>query len=688
MTGGAIGDDRLAVLSEALQEKIAGRKVRAAVFTTFTFDPGFFELHILPNLFNRPFHQVEKIKRVQLEEALEFTQSVGVYYDATAIGPDATPAHLDFARIALRRRTGCFHPKLIFVLVEDGVDDDWGEEFQLDPPLALIVGVGSANLTRAGWWENVETGHFEELSDCEVSGKRCSFRRDLLSLLRQVRSFGGVGDDHSALDMVTEFVRRRVNKKEHTQNTFAGRFYTRLFHGQQTLPDWLVDVGVDRYEWNLEVISPYFDGGDARVLRDLIEAIEPNETRVFLPRDHAGEALVSPEFCDSVAAMATWSDLPAGLQQRSGAKLKADAATRRRVHAKVYRLWNTNGQEVVLTGSVNLTTAAHSTARSGNFEAAFLVDVSEMAGRRRWWLQPLDAEPVCAEQVLDEADDAAPVYADIYLRYDWCRSVFEYRLDEPSEEAMEIREVAGATLCMISTPVDGAWTALPENAADKIRTLLVSTSFVEIVHSKGSWRVLIREKGMHRKPSLLGDLSPEEILRYWSLLSNEQRAVFIERRLSEGGTIEGLPITHERLPAMETIFDRVAGVFHAFENKYRHLTAAIAKGETKEAQATLFGMKYDSLPVLLGKLTEAEDRDPVMAYLTFLCAQQLLVRIECDHPDFVTEHHDDRLHLDRSLDRLAELREGLLRDDPQRSDFLEWYESMFSGVLDIEEAPA
>ncbi len=31
------------VLSQALAEKIEGRKVKVALFTTFTFDPGFFE---------------------------------------------------------------------------------------------------------------------------------------------------------------------------------------------------------------------------------------------------------------------------------------------------------------------------------------------------------------------------------------------------------------------------------------------------------------------------------------------------------------------------------------------------------------------------------------------------------------------------------------------------------------------
>ncbi len=688
MASAAIGDDRLAVLGEALQEAVAGRKVRAAVFSTFTFDPGFFELHILPNLFDRPFHQVEKIKRVQLEDALQSTQAVATYYDAEGISSDATPAHLDFARIALRRRTGCFHPKLVLVLVEDHVDEDWGDEFRLDPPLALVVGTLSANLTRAGWWENVETGHFEELSDRDVSDEKCSFRRDLMSLLKQLRAFGGPDDDHAALDMISAFVRTRATKNEPTHRMHGGRYYTRLFHGQQPLADWLVDAGLNRFDWNLEVISPYFDSGDARVLRDLIEVTQPNETRVFLPRDHAGDALVTPEFRDSVAEVATWGDLPAGIQQRGGAKLKAEATTRRRVHAKVYRFWSSDGREVVLTGSVNLTSAAHSASKAGNFEAAFLVDTSDALGRRRWWLHPLDSEPACASNVEAEIDETTPVYVDVHLRYDWSREAFEYRLDDPSDGPLEIRTVAGPTICSIPKPQVGDWTALPEDAAATIRELLLSTSFVAIHHPRGTWRVLVREEGMHRRPSLLQDLSPEEILRYWSLLSDEQRSTFIERRLDDVGTLEGLNITRGRLPVTETVFDRVAGVFHAFERQYRRLSTAIGKGETKDAQATLFGTKYDSLPVLLQKIAEEEDRDAVMSYLTFLCARQLLSRIESDHPAFVEDCGDDRAHLTEALARLRDLRDALMSDDDARGPFLAWYEEMFGGVLEVEEATA
>ena len=47
------------VFTQALSDVINGRRVRAGLFTTFSFDPGFFELNILPTLFDQSFSQVD-----------------------------------------------------------------------------------------------------------------------------------------------------------------------------------------------------------------------------------------------------------------------------------------------------------------------------------------------------------------------------------------------------------------------------------------------------------------------------------------------------------------------------------------------------------------------------------------------------------------------------------------------------
>jgi ABC-type proline/glycine betaine transport system ATPase subunit len=80
----------MAVLSQSLAEAIRGRQVRAGVFTTFTFDPGFFELHVLPLLFDEPFSQVDKVRRIQLEDRLS-SVDLAVYYDRSARKGETRP---------------------------------------------------------------------------------------------------------------------------------------------------------------------------------------------------------------------------------------------------------------------------------------------------------------------------------------------------------------------------------------------------------------------------------------------------------------------------------------------------------------------------------------------------------------------------------------------------------------------
>jgi hypothetical protein len=154
-----------AVLSERFEEHVAGRQLIAAVFLTFTFDPEFFEQQVLPVFLDVPTSHSEAIRRVQLEDALkDVRHRVAVYYDQNGLTPDAKSARLDISRVPIRHPTGIFHPKNVFALVEETEPDVDGYRAQ-----SLIVACMSANLTRAGWWENVEVCHIEEIGEGESS---------------------------------------------------------------------------------------------------------------------------------------------------------------------------------------------------------------------------------------------------------------------------------------------------------------------------------------------------------------------------------------------------------------------------------------------------------------------------------------------------------------------------------------
>ena len=72
-------------------------------------------------------------------------------------------------------------------------------------------------------------------------------------------------------------------------------------------------------------------------------------------------------------------------------------------------------------------------------------------------------------------------------------------------------------------------------------------------------------------------LTPEEILEYWSLLTPAQRAQFMESHIVD--QVEGLPVVPvDRLHASNTLFDRFAGIYHAFGCLERAVDRALEDG--------------------------------------------------------------------------------------------------------------
>lgn len=664
------------VLAQALGDRIGGRRVRAAVFTTYSFDPGFFELHVLPVLFDQPFRQADKLKRIQLEDALRDLDHVAVYFDQTALAADGGPAQLDYRRIDIRRRTGVFHPKLVLVLVEE-------TDPELEGMQSLVVGISSANLTRAGWWENVECAHFEEIGARDLEDERVSWRSDLMKLLVGIRNSSGSGEDHGALEEIRTFLRRQTNPATFSRAKAGGRWHTRIFYGQDKLANWLRELRLDGREWNLEIVSPFFPPAGAGPLEGLLESLAPRETRVYLPQDpETRAALVSEKTYRAIEEVgAKWSVLPGELLSR-GRSTDLGRQPPRRVHAKTYRLWSKEHGDIQILGSVNLSAAAHGHSRSGNFEAAWLVDVSDSGLPRRWWLRPLD-RPV--ETFVEKADDEREGHdrlgLDLSLRFDWGARTLSYRFGEPTPCGVAVGLASGRPLFSFTAKPSTEWRPVPTADVDDLAQVLRSTTLFRATARDLDWTILVREENLAYRPSLLETLTPEEILEYWALLTPEQRAVFLEKRIE--ASLEGLPVGgNENQPAPSKLFDGFAGIFHAFGCLRRHVAEAIAEDRPREAESRLFGAKYDSLPSLLRKTLdrrEAKDEkhDPINAYVTFLCARQLWDGVRREHADFVAERRKTAADLEQLLGACTELRGEVGLDADEGEAFLDWYERSF-----------
>ena len=662
------------VLSDELKSAIASRRLVAAVFLTFRFDPDFFEQQVLPLFFDVPLNHAEAIKRVQMEDLLrEIPHGVAVYYDQNGLVADAKPARLDVRRIAIRHATGIFHPKNVFALVEAVEPGRDGHHTQ-----TLIVASMSANLTRAGWWENVEVCQIEKVEEGELT----RLKDDLFGFLEglQRRSLEKAADGHAALKAVKAFLRTTTQRQLRSSD---GRLEPHFFHGATTVLEFLdAAAGRELRGLNLEIISPYFDAGPTSTpLSDLIEQFSPKEVRVFLPKTEAGEALCSKELFEWVKSLpgVSWARLPKDVT-RGG---KAENAKGRMVHAKVYRFFSAQRKrEVLFVGSVNLTGAAH--RRGGNLETGFLVEI-DSPRRPDWWMERDGSKPNIYVPRGEEEGAVSNSGSRVSLRYWWDSKLAQAYWDDPALSPVLTVSWTGVVLFDIDSLESRQWTDLSPKAAAGLEHALGSTSILQVTGDRGeAVPFLVQEEGMKSKPSALFDLSPSEILRYWSLLTAEQRAAFLEARAPEAAIADedaNLVSRYARAAEKDTFFDRFAGIFISFGNLERHIRESLEAGNGRPAEYRLFGQKYDSLGRLLDRVREDSEKsrnEMVEHYLMALCARQSVTELRRDFVDFFAAHAADARRLEKQLAIAGSLRARLAEgDDPTMTDFLEWFEKWF-----------
>jgi hypothetical protein len=665
-----------AVLSEHFQEHMAGRRLCSAVFLTYQFDPGFFEQEVLSVILDIPLSHATALRLVQLEDAIgKLPGQVAVYYDANGLVVGSSgSAKLDVRRVPVQHHTGIFHPKNVFLLVEDEEPDEDGCRAR-----TLIVASMSANLTRSGWWENVECCHVEEIAEWD----KTRLKDDILALINELRRKVVADGGRLALQEIRAFLK---SVEPRLQKSTSGRLHPHFYLGRDSLSDFLESTAGDALRGTyLEVISPYFDDApECRPLVELIDRFQPKKVRVYLPRSASGEVLCRRELFESVRRQpgVEWGMLPKQLL-RLGA---SEDAGERFVHAKIYRFFTQSPKrEICFVGSANLTSPAHQA--KGNFETGFLVEVPTPR-RPDFWMTPEDREPT-AFQVRKEDDAAAASSGTrLNLRYhwDWARAE---ALWDAKDESPELRlEARGISLGSVPALPPKTWIEIDVVLAGRIAESLQETSLFTVYGNDDKPALLlVQEEGMSHKPSLLFRLSATDILRYWSLLTQEQRAAFLEARAPEIALLgEGADLVAQAKITLgeDTLFDRFAGFFHAFGCLEQTVRQSLDAGNEKEANYRLFGKKYDSLGSLLDRLaSEDASGDDVDRYVLFLCAKQLCQEVEREYPDYWRAHRDDARSLVARFAYLDTLRKRLIEHNSNEPEwggfesFLQWFDRWF-----------
>jgi hypothetical protein len=656
-------------LSDHFQFRMEGRRLRSAVLLTYQFDPGFFEQEVLPVFFDIGLSHASAIRLLQLEDAIrDLEGEIAVYYDAGGlVVGDAGSAKLDVRYIPIQHNA-IFHPKNVFLLVEDEEADENNER-----QLYLIFACMSANLTRSGWWENIECCHVEEMA----YGDKNRLKEDVTKFLQSIKRRSPGGTTHNAIDDILTFLRASEQRK---QKSVAGELQSHFYRGGESLPEFLSrQIGRQMNGGYLEIISPYFDDADdCEPLEELIRLFEPKDVRVFLPRSASGEALVRKELFESVTELPKvgWGRLPKDIMRRGSREENGE----RFVHAKLYRFFTQSPKrEICFLGSPNLTRSAHQ--KDGNIESGFLVEVPTPR-RPEFWLSPDSKTPI-EFAVRGEVDGADSGSSPLNIRYNWDTETASAFWDHKATSPVLHIYDRNVPLGEIGPLASRDWIELSSEIATAISSILGNTTLVE-VHCEGEKPayVLIQEEGMSHKPSLLLQLSTADILRYWSLLSAEQRAAFIDSRatdLAGMGTGSDLVVKSKLALDNDTLFDRFAGFFHAFGCLERAVRKSLDDGQPKQANYRLFGKKYDSLGTLLERVAaQRETLDAIDGYVILMCCKQLCIELAKDYPDYWREQVDNTKKLNDRLTNLASVRDRLLKDNEDGfGDFLNWFDKWF-----------
>lgn len=658
------------VLSDTLRRLLAGRRVKAGLFTTYTFEPQFFEEEIVSLLSDEAFHTEPKLRMLQLEELLN--SEIGpltVYYDRSGLRGDGA-ARLDVRYIPVHVPNGVFHPKIVLLLTTS--NDPAVESEQ-----TLICGILSSNLTKGGWWSLLECAHFETVTE----GSRCSFKKDLQGLLRDLGRVAGPDADREALELIAAFANGLDDIKH---DTLKGQLRPRIVAGTRSLTSFLSEVRQSTLKGTtLEVISPFFDEHKAAPLRELVHELEPQRTFVFLPRGDDGVvACAESVYKDALTIPGVkWAQFR---EEDSLLRLGKDKhAKRRSVHAKVYRFTHrSDNYEALVIGSHNLTTPA--VGRGRNFEASFFLEV-EPQPRVEPWLEWDDKMPrrfnvpdPAIEAELPRSDVAIP----LQVKFDWAPPESCRLLWEGSAESGALRlELKSSQVFECESLSPGRWkTLLPADTA-AVRDRLVSSALLTVRLDTGdTGMILVQEVGMYRKPPILLTLSPAEVLAYWARLTPGQRSQYWEERLN-GFDISMLTSEGLELPPLRqqtSMFETYAGIFHGFEMLRERLSMSLKAEETKQARHLLFGDRHESLPRLLRRVQSSDETNTevISRYLIILSARQLLYWLKKEHREFLDAHQVQVAELQLLVQNVGELR-SQLNVGPDHAKFLNWFEGHF-----------
>lgn len=634
-------------ISDAVRTAIGEREVMQAFFSTYSFEPDFFELEVLPLLLGNPaLSSNETIRYYQLQSLMrQHYGRLAVVYDLDVFDPQLAP-RLEVDYLPMRVGGACQHAKLMVLVVRERQSEQQ----------SIVIGAGSFNLTKAGWWENLEVGHWVELKAGYAPG---NIHKPLLDALNFYHAQAPVPVLEAILGVAQSF--EMTTDDPDCFFYFSGRGPKRI-HFDAFIAD------KTNANAPLEVISPFFaTEGDNQVIQNLLKR-HPSVT-VLLPLDEHGHALVDRKsvYEELPSETVTWGRWSESIRE---SHLDPKAGYRK-LHAKIYQ--SAGYDPWAFIGSVNLSYKAF----RQNVEAGFLL----RGHATKLFLAPLQTPPdrfKIEPEAVSKGDSGGEDMPPIHALFDWQTETIHLTSTKPGSltlldsssdvllsvqlNAIEDQSVQAPELkhhLQGSSLLHARWQSEENSAAGTVlisqRNIFCRPTHLPPLELQDLLRVFI---GMHesRRLELFGDLAVRLLHGSEEALQDE----FLPELISEGG--------------VESFFAEFSQVNGAFWELMERLYKAEQDGDLQTLAYYLHGHQPDSLRKLIETTAKTPNEKPpslIVRYLTLLSVVDLLKRF--------AKHTDASLlrNAEKALLRLEKNELLMQLDADQGEQFLHWFKAKF-----------
>lgn len=635
-------------ISEAFRAVIGEREVVQAFFTTYSFEPDFFELEVLPLLLGNPaLSSNESIRYYQLQSLMrQHAGRLAVVYDLSVFDPQLAP-RLEVDYLPMRVGGACQHAKLMVLVVRD----------RKSKQMSIVLGAGSFNLTKAGWWENLEVGHWVELSEGSAPG---NILEPLIDALRfyQTRTPSPVLDSILSVAMAFEASTADPNCTFYFSGNGAAHRHFDTFIAEHTDADAA-----------LEIISPFFaDDGNNRTVIDFLGRY-PSAT-VLLPLDEQGQALVDRQ---SVYEALPRDSITWGQWCESIRKSHLDPKSPyRRLHAKIYQA---HGKDPwCFVGSVNLSFKAF----RQNVEAGFLLkrDAKPL-------LVALQAPPdrfkveVEVSRASAAGDQEMPP---ICVAFDWQTDLLHTSCKAPGELVL-LNSAAETLVSVLLNGADDQLSPAPQLKAHLQGSSLMHARWItDAGEAEGT--VLVSQRNLFCRPTHLPALDLQALLKIFIGMHESRRLELfgdLAVRLLHASQEDGVQDEFLPEPTAEGSFESFFAEFSQVNGAFWELAERFAKAEREGDFQTLAyylkGQQPDSLRKVLASIVGSgstnKEASLIVRYLTLLSVTDLLKRFAA-HADeaFIHEAEKALTALERN-ELLTQL------DGAEGEHFIRWFKTKF-----------